>query len=69
MKKMENIQKHLPEIHKAGKVIFVIITDGLENSSVEYTHEIIRNMIEAKKECGNIKPHSLKYHSFLLMLL
>ena len=52
VKKMENIQKHLPEIHKAGKVIFVIITDGLENSSVEYNHDMIRKMIEAKKECG-----------------
>ena len=52
VKKMENIQKHLPEIHKAGKVIFVIITDGLENSSVEYNHNMIRKMIEAKKECG-----------------
>ena len=52
IKKIENVQKHLPEAHKAGKVIFVITTDGLENSSVEYTHNDIKRMIEAKKECG-----------------
>lgn len=52
IKKIENVQKHLPEAHKAGKVIFVITTDGLENSSVEYNHNDIKRMIEAKKECG-----------------
>lgn len=52
IKKMENVQKHLPEDHKAGKVIFVITTDGLENSSIKYSHRDIKRMIEAKKECG-----------------
>lgn len=52
IKKIENVQKHLPEAHKAGKVIFVITTDGLENSSVEYNHNDIKRMIEAKKESG-----------------
>jgi len=52
IKKIENVQKHLPEAHKAGKVIFVITTDGLENSSVEYNHNDIKRMIKAKKECG-----------------
>ena len=52
IKKIENVQKHLSEAHKAGKVIFVITTDGLENSSVEYTYNDIKRMIEAKKECG-----------------
>ena len=33
IEKMENVQKHLPEDHRAGKIIFVITTDGLENSS------------------------------------
>lgn len=50
--KMDNVQKHLPEQHKAGKVIFVITTDGFENSSTEYSYEQIRRKIEAKKECG-----------------
>lgn len=52
IEKMENVQKHLPEEHRAGKVIFVITTDGLENSSEHYTQEQIRRKIEAKKECG-----------------
>ena len=52
IEKMDNVQKHLPEAHKAGKVIFVITTDGLENSSDKYTYEQIRRMISAKKECG-----------------
>lgn len=50
--KIDNVQKHLPKDHRAGKVLFVITTDGLENSSVEYTYKDIKRMIEAKKECG-----------------
>lgn len=52
IEKIDNVQKHLPEAHKAGKVIFVITTDGLENSSEHFTYEQIRRMISAKKECG-----------------
>lgn len=52
IKKMENIQKHLPASYKAGKIIFVIITDGLENSSIDYSYSMVKRMIEAKKECG-----------------
>jgi len=52
IKKTENVQNHLPETHKAGKIIFIITTDGLENSSVEYSHKDIKRMIEAKRECG-----------------
>lgn len=50
--KIDNVQKHLPEEHRAGKVLFVIITDGLENSSEEFSYNDIREMIEAKKKCG-----------------
>ena len=52
IEKMDNVQKHLPETHKAGKVIFVITTDGLENSSEHFSYEQIRRMISAKKEYG-----------------
>lgn len=52
IKKMENVQKRLPEANRAGRVIFVITTDGLENSSEQYNYKDIRKMIEAKKECG-----------------
>ena len=46
------LQKHLPEEHRAGKVLFVITTDGLENSSTDFNYNDIKRMIEAKKECG-----------------
>lgn len=52
IRKIDNVQKHLPKEHKAGKVIFVITTDGHENSSKEYTYPVIRKMIEARKEEG-----------------
>lgn len=50
--KIENVENHLPESHKAEKVIFVITTDGHENSSKTYSYTEIRRLIEAKKECG-----------------
>ena len=50
--KIDNVQKHLSEEHRAGKVLFVITTDGLENSSTEFNYNDIKRMIEAKKECG-----------------
>ena len=52
IEKLDRVQRHLPEKYRAGKVIFVITTDGLENSSTHYTQSQIRKMIEAKKECG-----------------
>lgn len=52
IEKISNVQKHLPEAHRAGKVLFVITTDGLENSSEKYSYEQIRRMICAEKECG-----------------
>lgn len=36
-----------------GKVIFVITTDGLENSSTEYTYEKVNHMIARQKELYN----------------
>ena len=52
IKKIENVQNRLPENHKAARVVFVITTDGHENSSREYTYPKIKHMIEAKKEIG-----------------
>ena len=52
VRKVENVQEHLPEDHKAEKIIFVITTDGHENSSKEYSYGQIKKMIEAKKELG-----------------
>lgn len=48
---------HIGNIHKyarvedvPGKTMFVITTDGMENASVEYSYERIKNMIEGQTE-------------------
>lgn len=50
--KIDNIQSHLSEENRASKVMFVITTDGMENSSIEYTYPTIKKLIEARKEKG-----------------
>lgn len=45
-----NVQKRLPEGEKADKVICVIITDGMENASREYSYNDVSKMIEREKE-------------------
>ena len=50
--KIENVEEHLPEDYKAEKIIFVITTDGHENSSKMYSYTQIRKMIESKKAVG-----------------
>ena len=52
VKKMENIQKRLPEDMKAEKILFIIITDGMENASREYTAKMVKSMIEKEQEQG-----------------
>jgi uncharacterized protein YegL len=47
--KIDNAQKNTAEDYRAEKVIFVIITDGEENSSREYSSERIKQMIEGQK--------------------
>lgn len=44
------VQKHLPDAEKAEKVIFVIITDGLENASRTYSRKQVKRMVEQEKE-------------------
>ena len=53
VKKVENIQKRLPEELKAEKVFFVITTDGQENASQEYSYKMVKKMIE-KHETGYV---------------
>jgi len=48
--RMGNVQKYMPEELRAEKVIFVIVTDGYENSSREYDWERVRRMIRRQKE-------------------
>lgn len=47
--KIGNAQKNTAEDYRAEKVMFVIITDGEENSSHEYSAEQIKQMIERQK--------------------
>ena len=50
--KIEHVQETKAEEYRAGKVMFVIITDGMENASREYTTKKVKSMIEAEKEKG-----------------
>lgn len=52
VKKVENIQKRLPEEMRAENIIFVITTDGQENASQEYSARMVRKMIETNQEKG-----------------
>jgi len=47
--KIGNAQKHTADDYRAEKVLFVIITDGEENSSREYTAEKVKAQIERQK--------------------
>lgn len=47
--KIGNAQKHTHDDFRAEKVMFVIITDGEENSSREYTAEKVKAQIERQK--------------------
>jgi len=47
--KIVNVQKHTSEDERAEHVMFVIITDGMENASREFSYEKVRQMIEHQK--------------------
>ncbi|MDO5649982.1 MAG: VWA domain-containing protein [Gallicola sp.] len=47
--KISNIQRHTDKKHRASKVLFIIITDGEENSSREYSSAKVKSMIEKMK--------------------
>ncbi|WP_422485856.1 vWA domain-containing protein [Gudongella sp. DL1XJH-153] len=50
IQKIVNVQKHTAKEEQAENVMFVIITDGMENSSREYSYEKIKRMIDHQKE-------------------
>lgn len=52
IQKISNAQKGTLKKHQADQVMFVITTDGLENSSCEYTYKKIHEMIASKKTAG-----------------
>jgi uncharacterized protein YegL len=41
------------ENERPGKVIFVITTDGMENSSIEFSHERVKKLIKQQREKYN----------------
>lgn len=45
--------KNSKKEYQASRVVFVIITDGLENSSTEYSYQNVKNMIDKQKERYN----------------
>ena len=47
--KIGGVQKNTAAEYRAGKVLFVITTDGLENASREFSYDTIKCMIEQKK--------------------
>lgn len=51
--KIGNVQKHSSYDQRAGRVLFVITTDGLENASREYSADRIRKMVEHQKSQYN----------------
>ena len=48
--KIDNAQKNTTEEYRAENVMFVIITDGEENSSREYSAERVKRLIEKQKK-------------------
>lgn len=42
--------KNSKKVDKADKVMFVIITDGMENSSKDYTYKKVKSLIDYQKE-------------------
>ena len=52
IQKLVNVQKSTAEEYRAENVMFVIITDGEENSSREYSSQKVKAMIEQEKEYG-----------------
>lgn len=47
--KIGNAQKNTAEGYRAERVLFVIITDGEENSSREYSAKNVKHMVERQK--------------------
>ena len=50
IRKLASVQRNTAEEYRADKVMFVIITDGAENSSREYSIQKVKAMIEHEKE-------------------
>ena len=47
--KIGGVQKNTANDYRAGKVLFVITTDGMENASREFSYSMIKSLIERQK--------------------
>ena len=47
--KIGGVQKNTAEEYRAGKVLFVITTDGMENASREFTYADVKKLIKHQK--------------------
>ena len=45
-----NVHKYAREEDRPGKTLFIITTDGMENSSRRYTYEKVKHMVERQKQ-------------------
>ncbi len=52
IRKLVRVQRGTAEDYRAENVMFIIITDGEENSSREYSAQKIKSMIEEEKKYG-----------------
>ena len=53
VKHIANVHKYARTEDRPSKTVFVIITDGLENTSSRYTYRDIKSLIDRQKEaCG-----------------
>ena len=50
IQKLVSVQRNTAEEYRADNVMFVIITDGAENASREYSSDKVKTMIEHEKE-------------------
>lgn len=53
IQKISNAENRTLEQERADKVMFVITTDGMENTSCEYNYKKIREMIATQKKSLN----------------
>lgn len=52
IEKISDIHKYIRKEDVPQNTLFVIVTDGMENSSVKYSGRDVKNMIDEKKKAG-----------------
>ena len=50
VQKLVSVQKNTAKEYRADRVLFVIITDGQENASQEYSSDKVKGLIQLEKE-------------------